>query len=77
MLLFKLLQPAAIQIIQDALLVSTRMGKKPRLFHNLVVADLESSLLLSPDVVAECPVEIWMLALATLDSGIFWLLVSL
>lgn len=76
MLLLELLQPTAVQIVKDTLLISARVGKQPCLFHNLFVADLESTLLLSPDIVAECSVEVRMLALPTFHGGVFWLLIS-
>jgi hypothetical protein len=53
------------------------VGKQPSLLHDLLVADLESSLLLSPDVVAERAVKVRVLALSALDGWVFWLLIPL
>lgn len=77
MLLLELLQPATRQTIEDVLLVPARVGKQPGLLHDLFVANLESSLLLSPDVVAERAVKVGMLSLSALDGWVFWLLIPL
>lgn len=77
MLLLELLQPATRQAVEDVLLVPARMGKQPGLLHDLFVADLEPSLLLSPDVVAERAVKVGVLPLSALDGWVFWLLIPL
>lgn len=72
MLLLELLQPTAGQGARQVLLITAAMGKKSRLLHDLIVADLEATLELSPDIVAESSIKVRMLAFGAFGRGVVW-----
>lgn len=71
MLLFELLEPAACQVVDYTFLVAAGTSKEFGVFHDLLILHLKPTLLLPPDVVAQCSIEIGMLAFSPFDRGMF------